>query len=388
MSDTLTINDNDSPLRARICESSQQLALGEVSDEERHAPFPENLSVQRRSLPRKRGRKRKARSMGRYPWDECVKAFQASVRVYYSETTRRNMERALRVVGQAFTELKAECVATTTNPKKFVTGDIEAFLEWMRVRPTEHGLGLGPTTQANYILYLRNLLRWVGNPVIEQMRALHYVKFPRKVPSQVTVLPEARVEELRARLKDMPGWKGHVSRFLVAVYAYSGLRRSELRRAGLGDIDTSRWTIDVVHPKGENRWASAGASVILLPAREAVTEFLEARRAYLDQHGVKEHEALVPYVFKDGPVDYFTDGMWGKVKDSAQAWAGIRFKMQQLRASFGQMCKDRGASIESVSRCLRHRTTRTTELYYARIRPDDAFRELESLFEQPDKARW
>ena len=82
----------------------------------------------------------------------------------------------------------------------------------------------------------------------------------------------------------------------------------------------------------------------------------------------------------DGEAKYWTDGMWGAMKDDAQNWVEIPFRMQDLRASFAQMCKDRGASIEAVSRALRHRTVRTTELYYARMRPESAFRELEGLF--------
>lgn len=95
----------------------------------------------------------------------------------------------------------------------------------------------------------------------------------------------------------------------------------------------------------------------------------------------------MPYAFRDGAVGYFTDGMWGSVKDDAQRHAGMPFKLQQLRASFAQMCKDQGASIEAVSRALRHRTTKITEIYYARIRPEDAFRELEDAFDRSRRAR-
>ncbi len=180
----------------------------------------------------------------------------------------------------------------------------------------------------------------------------------------------------------MPGWFGSVARFMVAMIGYSGLRRSELRRARITDLDTESWLIVVVHPKGEKSWASEGVARILEPAREAVLGFLEEREQYLKEHGFDGHEALAPYVSRDGSVGYFTDGMWGKLKDDAQRHAGMPFKMQQLRASFAQMCKDKGAPIEAVSRALRHRTTKTTEIYYARIRPEDAFRLLDEAFDR------
>jgi hypothetical protein len=47
------------------------------------------------------------------------------------------------------------------------------------------------------------------------------------------------------------------------------------------------------------------------------------------------------------------------------------------------MAQDNGAHIEAISRGLRHRSTSTTEAYYARIRADDAFREIERAFARP-----
>jgi hypothetical protein len=125
-----------------------------------------------------------------------VKGFLEGVEPYYGESTLRNMTRALSVVHQAFLELKKDGKVSTTNPKKFTQKDIEALLEWMKVRETRNGTGLNPTTKANYVLYLENMLKWAGNPVISQMRALHHIRFPQKVPSQVSVLTEAEMGEL------------------------------------------------------------------------------------------------------------------------------------------------------------------------------------------------
>ena len=47
--------------------------------------------------------------------------------------------------------------------------------------------------------------------------------------------------------------------------------------------------------------------------------------------------------------------------------------------TFGQRAIDNGASIQAVSRCMRHKTTVTTERYYARMRPEDAMREVRGV---------
>jgi integrase len=296
------------------------------------------------------------------------------------------MERGFRTIHSALLELRKEGKVSTTNPRRLTKNDIAAFLEWMRTRRTRQGLSLAHATQANYLNYLNGFLRFENNGVIDQMRKLHYVRFPQKVSTEVRVMPESRVEEIRSKLMTMSGYEGAVARFMVAMYAYSGLRRSELRQARLEDLCTDTWTIVVAHPKGESSWAVAAPARILPPARATVLDFLKERERYLADFGVTFCEALVPKV-TEGIVDYWTDGMWGKIKARAERWCGIKFRMQTLRATFGQMCIDWGGRPDAVSRALRHKTTRTTEIYYARIRPDHAFRLLEEAFDSahPEK---
>ena len=290
------------------------------------------------------------------------------------------MERGFRTIYRAFIELRKEGKISTTNPRKFTKDDIAAFMDWMKARKTRHGVSLAHATQANYMDYLNGFLRFGNNGVIDQMRKLHYVRFPQRVSSEVRLLPESRVEEIRSKLTTMPEYEGAVARFMVAMYAYSGLRRSELRRARIDDLNIDTWTIVVAHPKGESSWAVAAPARILQPARETVLDFLAERERYLADASIGSCEALVPKV-TGGVADYWTDGMWGKIKAKAERWSGIKFRIQTLRATFGQMCIDWGCRPDAVSRALRHKTTRTTEIYYARIRPDHAFRLLEQAYD-------
>ena len=114
-------------------------------------------------------------------------------------------------------------------------------------------------------------------------------------------------------------------------------------------------------------------------------DFLEARLKYLDSHHIDDCEMLVPRIYRNGTAGYWTDGMWGKLKADIQRRVGIPFRLQWLRASFGQIAKDRRVSIESVSRCLGHKTTQTTERYYARIRAEDEFKELQDAFKDDEE---
>jgi len=319
-------------------------------------------------------------AVGQDPWIRCQRAYLDAISSYYSPRTIKTMDRGLRSVHAGLVELRRTGKVATTDPRRLKRDDIAAFLEWMRVRKTRRGLPMAHGTQTNYLDYLNGFLRFENNGIIDQMRKLHYVRFPQKVSAEVKVLPESRVEEIRSKLRTMPGYEGAMSRFMVSMYAYSGLRRSELRMARLEDLRVDTWTILVAHPKGEGSWAIASPAMILPPARSAVAEFLTERARYLADAGVGECEALVPKV-TDGIAGYWTDGMWGKVKAKAERWCGFRFRIQTLRATFGQMCIDWGGRPDAVSRALRHKTTRTTELYYARIRADHAFRILDEAYD-------
>ena len=184
------------------------------------------------------------------------------------------------------------------------------LLDWMRRHETRNGIGLALATQANYIEWLGNLLRFAGNPVIDQMRSLRYVRFPLKVSTEVKALPMSTIEEIRLRLETMIGWDGSVARFMIAMYSYSGLRRSELRLARIQDLDVESWRIHVAHPKGEGRWASPGTAPILQPARTAVLKYLAEMKQYLAANGIDYSDALVPHISRTGSCGYWTDAMW------------------------------------------------------------------------------
>lgn len=77
------------------------------------------------------------------------------------------------------------------------------------------------------------------------------------------------------------------------------------------------------------------------------------------------------------------DAVLLKLKGELQERSGVRFSLKTFRATFAQFAKDRGVKGEAVSRAMRHASTLTTERYYARLRANDAFREIERAFEKP-----
>jgi len=75
--------------------------------------------------------------------------------------------------------------------------------------------------------------------------------------------------------------------------------------------------------------------------------------------------------------------MLRKLKAELSRQAGVVFNLKTFRATFAQRTVDGGARIGAVSRTMRHASTKNTEAFYARIRTDDAFHEIEKAFSNP-----
>ena len=323
--------------------------------------------------------------MGRFPFIEEHRSYIMGVRGFYSEGTLTRITRNLNTIHrdlQCLREQGEHGNISTTNPAKLTERDISELLHLWRTRLTRSGKPMLPSTQAKYLSDLEGLLNWHSNGVIEQMR-LKKFNLPVAVTGPIEVKNVSEIDALRAAAERIPGWKGSTARLLVALILGSGMRRKEFRLARRQNTDIERWRVLVSNPKGEGAWASEDYAPILPSARQPLLDFLEERKAFLKECG-QDHEALVPYRRRDGQLDFWSDAMIGKLKGEIQRLSGVTFKLcagnHNLRATFGQSLRDKGVGIESVSKAMRHRTTKTTETYYTRIRTDRAFQEIEEAF--------
>ena len=320
--------------------------------------------------------------MDRAPFLSATKRYLADIRPYYRESTLVRKARDLHTI---YRDLGSLNIPKPIAASKLDEEHIAALLLRWQTRPVKGRgrTGLDLATQEKLLAQLEGLLSWLGNPVIERMRKRRHVRFPRATSKPVQVLDEDELARLRSVASATEGWRGSVARFLIGTLPYTGLRPKEIRLARLSDVDLSRGRILVSHPKGEGSWAAEDFAPLPPAARPAVEDYLAERETYLRG---EECEWLIP-LRKDnlgqamGP---WSDAHLRKLKADLQERSGVRFRgLKTLRATFAQVAVDRGAPIEAVSRALRHRTTKTTEAYYARIRADKAFAEIERAFERP-----
>lgn len=320
----------------------------------------------------KKGRKRRGHSMGRYPFLTYTEKYLREARARLAESTIKEQKRKLRYLNRVIGRLKAEGKITTTNPSKFLEQDYLEFVVWMKEKKLDNN------TQRKYLGLLKAVSRSCGNTTIDKMIADKKIVIHTtyKEPRSHTV---AEVQHLLECTKKMPGWNGYVTRFFVAMYVFLELRPKELRLACMKDLDTGNWTFWIGNPKGEGWYGQQKNKGIPEVAKPYILEFLKRREQYLKGKGIAQCEPLIPNITKDG-AKFYTAQCFCRYRDELKKVSGIDFKIKDLRPTGAQIALDHGASIEAVSRDMRHSSTKTTELYYARIKDASAFKQVNNAF--------
>jgi hypothetical protein len=97
------------------------------------------------SSARRGGKRRRGRSMGRFPWIPYAEAYLNTVKPYYGDKTWLTMRRGLDFLHYAFQELRFAGAVTSTSPKKMSQKDIEARSEAPRNHQCHlHAIGFEP----------------------------------------------------------------------------------------------------------------------------------------------------------------------------------------------------------------------------------------------------
>jgi site-specific recombinase XerD len=186
-------------------------------------------------------------------------------------------------------------------------------------------------------------LRFFYSKTLKRAFLLQDIPFPRKVQKLPLILSQ---EEVARILTAPPHLKSRA--LLMTIYA-AGLRRSEVARLQVNDIDSARMTITVHQGKGQR-----DRVVMLSPV------LLDTLRQYW-QH-TKPKKWLFPGVTPDQPIsgnDVFV------VFHNAVRRAGIIKKVcpHSLRHSFATHLLESGTDLRTIQMLLGHRTLKTTSRY-------------------------
>src|SRR6266581_4008348 len=318
----------------------------------------------------RRGRKRKARSMGRPlkdPFGAAAARYLDKVGPFRSEYTIKELRRKLRHIGAMLHDLHMNGVIQSMEPKRFERETIGALLVWMRQK------GFSSEYQAKILVHLGLVLDSVQNNVIRELRALKMLP-QRPGPKPIFVKSEDWLREALAKLESLDGWMAEIVRFAMQVYFWTGLRVRELRLARRNDVDLTTWTMRISAPKGLGRWATGGERVLIVQElRPVLMDFLAARSRMLERMGIADVEWLIP----DTIGRAYTCDRWNSIRYKVFRQAGIQGDFRILRPSFAMKLKELGMVLDDRSRLLRHTSTETTAKFYSNMESLEPWRRVE-----------
>jgi len=317
--------------------------------------------------------------MGRYPLKETIGRYMESNNAFLAPSSWYERNRKLAAFARRYADICHRNPDLEQDPAKWGEKEITAVLLDLKSR------GLSLATQSKELQHIGALLAFVGNGTMVKMRAQNPRAFPHEQRSRGPCLHLDQMERVIGASFGIPGWRGEVARFVIATYAFTGLRLSELRLASLEDMDLKNWVLTVRHPKGERTYAKPRIVPIPKGLRPVVERYLMEREKMLARRGILSSKRLLCKKYGDPDEPYSVNGLQ-TLKRRIQDKAGVAFQYRTLRRTYGQNLLDRNVSVESVSVMLGHSSTMTTERYYCRKDADLARLEVLRAFEKSEKA--
>lgn len=312
--------------------------------------------------------------MGRYPFLTWVNKYLAVMEKTYSEATVKEVRRRYRRMEKDLKELVASGEVQTANPEKMSAKDVLAYIGSLKQR------GLKETAISHNVTVLNSLLQYVGNSSVQQCKMRYPNAIPKKRTPRMESMDEGNFHHIIAQAEQVNNsdWTRLKAYSLVVLSLCAGLRCKEVRLSKVTDLDACNWVIRVEHVKGEGSYGEPRRVAIRPEAREILTRYLRVRRSMVATKCPK-NQALFPAMRDEKDGHLSTNGVQ-KLKRLVEAETGIKFDLRMCRRTFGQMNIDEGLDLDSVSVLMGHATTKTTETYYARKRPEAAIREAQAIW--------
>jgi len=242
-------------------------------------------------------------------------------------------------------------------PEMITRPVLESYQRWLWRREKADGRPLGVRTQRSFLAALQGLFAWLCRQNLLPSNPAADLELPRK-PRQA--LPKAlSAAEVAAVLAvpDVSDPLGVRDRALLEILYSTGLRRTELVRLDLSDVDRAHGTLWVRQGKGgKDRVVPLGEVALHWTER-----YLAECRPRLETGGPRQELAL----FLTGYGERFHPGYVGNwVKRTMQA-AGIERtgSCHLFRHSCATHMLENGADIRFIQQLLGHARLDTTQIY-------------------------
>ena len=263
---------------------------------------------------------------------------------------------------------------------------LESYQRWLWRCTKANGQRLGWSTQRNRLSILKDFFRWVTRQDVILHNPASEVELPRmekRLPQAVLTLPE--VERLLA-VPDVTDPLGIRDRTMLELFYSTGIRRTELCRIDLPDVNPERRTLHVRLGKGKkDRVVPIGARAV-----HWLEHYLQAVRPRLCLDTRTQALFLTGY---GGP---FNPDVVSRMVAAWLAQAGLKRKgcCHVLRHTCATHMLENGADIRFIQQLLGHEKLDTTAIYtevsikqlqevHARCHPSAKLEKLEKTLPPP-----
>jgi integrase/recombinase XerD len=131
----------------------------------------------------------------------------------------------------------------------------------------------------------------------------------------------------------MNGWYGSIARGMVALYIVTRVGPKERRLARIEDLNLSKMTFFIRHPKGEGSWAGPETIAIIRPdVVPMIIRHLDERKDRVTEHGLSRATALFPNL-SQSPDGFCSANRFNSIKRMIEEESGISLRLKDFRST-------------------------------------------------------
>jgi integrase/recombinase XerD len=230
---------------------------------------------------------------------------------------------------------------------------LESFQRWLWRYPTATGQRLGWSTQRARLGTLKDWFRWLTKQNVILHNPASELELPRmekRLPTAALSL--AQVEALLA-VPNIADPLGVRDRAMLELFYSTGVRRAELCRLELADLNSERQTLTVRRGKGKkDRVAPVGARAVAW-----IERYLKEVRPRLCL------DTRTPALFLTGYGEAFNPDVLSRMVAAWMKQAGLKGSCHLLRHTCATHMLEGGADIRYIQQLLGHEKLETTAIY-------------------------
>ncbi|MGM9675103.1 MAG: tyrosine-type recombinase/integrase [Bacteroidaceae bacterium] len=249
----------------------------------------------------------------------------------------------------------------------WTTIDEDVIRNWM-MDMMEHGNRASSVSRR--LSSMRTFYKFLLRRKLVDRDPTHLIAPPRQEKALPVFVREDQMDRLLDGAYFDDSFSGMQDRLMLLTFYSTGVRLSELIGIDVKDMDCGMLQLSVTGKRNKQRIIPFGTEM-----KEAVLAFLEARKAFLSEKGVRSNalflnpknaERLTPQQVRERVKHYL--GMVTTLKKKSP---------HVLRHSFATSMLNHRADLQSVKELLGHERLSTTEIY-----THTSFEELKSMYNQ------